>query len=145
MIKAGKRAAAMYQRCPMSVSIHRNRAAKQSRGRGRPEPQSNLVLDLRKRLGLSQALFARLIPVSVRTLASLESSSAPSEATARRIKELSRLTDSLTEIIKRESLGKWLQTPNHAFDSLKPLEVIERGEIDRIWSMIYFLRSGVAS
>jgi hypothetical protein len=29
--------------------------------------------------------------------------------------------------------------------TLKPLEVIDRGEGDRIWSMIYFLRSGVPS
>jgi hypothetical protein len=28
---------------------------------------------------------------------------------------------------------------------LKPIEVIERGEVDRIWQMIFFLRSGVAS
>ena len=57
--------------------------------------------------------------------------------------ELARLADALSEVIKEDSVGKWLQTPNEAFDGLKPLEVIERGEPDRIWSMIYFLRSGV--
>jgi hypothetical protein len=31
------------------------------------------------------------------------------------------------------------------FDGLKPIEVIERGEVDRIWQMIVYLRSGVAS
>jgi hypothetical protein len=40
---------------------------------------------------------------------------------------------------------QWLQTPNPAFGELKPLEVIERGEIDRLWSMIFYLESGVAS
>lgn len=49
------------------------------------------------------------------------------------------------EVIDPDFLGRWLQTPNDAFDGLKPLEVIDRGESDRIWSMIYFLRSGVAS
>jgi hypothetical protein len=39
----------------------------------------------------------------------------------------------------------WLATPNEAFDGLKPLEVIERGEIDRLWNMIFHLESGVAS
>lgn len=33
--------------------------------------------------------------------------------------------------------------PNDAFDRLKPVEVIERGEIDPVWSMIYLPRSGV--
>lgn len=34
-------------------------------------------------------------------------------------------------------------TPNDAFDGLKPLETIERGEIDRLWDMAYRLRSGM--
>jgi Protein of unknown function (DUF2384) len=48
----------------------------------------------------------------------------------------------LTEVLKSESIEQWLLTPNDAFGNLTPLEVIERGESDRIWSMIYFLRSG---
>jgi Protein of unknown function (DUF2384) len=78
-------------------------------------------------------------------LASLESGSPPTDAVYRRLIELRRMTSALPEVMKKESLGKWLQTPNEAFDGLKPLEVIERGESDRLWSMIYFLRSGVPS
>jgi Antitoxin Xre/MbcA/ParS C-terminal toxin-binding domain len=72
-----------------------------------------------------------------------EQATMPTESVARRLLELKRLTSALSEVMKKESLGKWLQTPNEAFDGLKPIEVIERGEIDRIWAMIYFLRSGV--
>ena len=108
-------------------------------------PKPGTVLDLRNRLGLNQPGFARLLAVSVRSLATLEAGSLPSDAVARRFNELRRLTQALAEVMKKESLGKWLQTPNEAFDGLKPLEVIERGESDRIWSMIYFLRSGAAS
>lgn len=104
-----------------------------------------MVADLRKRLQVNQAVFARLLPVSVRTLATLESGSPPTEVVARRLIELLRLTNALAEVMKKESLGKWLQTPNEAFDGLKPLEVMDRGESDRLWSMIYFLRSGVPS
>jgi hypothetical protein len=104
-----------------------------------------VVAELRNRLQLTQAVFARLLPVSVRSLATLESGSPPTEVVARRLIELRRLTNALTEVIKKEALGKWLQTPNDAFGGLKPLEVIDRGESDRIWSMIYFLRSGVPS
>lgn len=98
---------------------------------------------LRIRLGLSQPVFARLLPASTRSIASLEAGAAPSEAIVRRLTELDRLTAALSEVVKKETLGSWLQTPNSAFDNLKPIEVIERGESDRIWSMIYFLRSGV--
>lgn len=104
-----------------------------------------MVLDLRNRLQLNQTVFARLLPVSVRSLATLESGVPPTEVIARRLIELRRLINALSEVIKKDSLGAWLQTPNDAFDGLKPLEVIDRGESDRIWSMIYFLRSGVPS
>jgi hypothetical protein len=42
-------------------------------------------------------------------------------------------------------LGNWFRAPNLAFDGLKPVEVIERGESDRLWEMAYYLRSGVPS
>lgn len=46
--------------------------------------------------------------------------------------KLERLISALAEVMKRESIGPWLQSPNQAFEGLKPLEVIDRGEIDRI-------------
>jgi hypothetical protein len=39
-------------------------------------------------------------------------------------------------------VGEWLKTPNEAFDGSTPLQVIERGESDRIWRMIYQLQTG---
>ncbi len=106
---------------------------------------STAVGILRDRLALTQVEFARLLAVSVRSLASLEGGSALSEPVARRLNEIERLTAALVEVIREESLGKWLRTPNQAFAGLKPLELIERGESDRLWEMIYFLRSGVPS
>lgn len=101
------------------------------------------VVVLRKKLKLKQAEFARLVPVSQRSLATLESGTPPTQAIARRLIELQRLTESLSEIMHEDSLGTWLQTPNEAFDGLKPIEVIDRGESDRLWEMIYSLRSGI--
>jgi hypothetical protein len=56
--------------------------------------------------------------------------------------ELQRLQQALAGVIKPTYVGEWLQNPNPAFDGLKPLEVIERGQIDRIWRMIHLLESG---
>jgi Protein of unknown function (DUF2384) len=47
--------------------------------------------------------------------------------------------------MKPEFIAEWLSTPNEEFDGLKPLEVIERGEMDRLWDMIFYLESGIAS
>jgi DNA-binding transcriptional regulator YiaG len=100
---------------------------------------------LREKLGLTQPEFAGLLPVSVRTLATLEKGTPPTDPVARRLTELERLTKALSEVIRGSAIGKWLKTTNPAFGGLKPLEVIDRGESDRLWEMIYFLRSGVAS
>lgn len=59
--------------------------------------------------------------------------------------ERENLMRALSEVIREDALEEWLKTANPAFGGLKPLEVIDRGESDRLWEMIYFLRSGVAS
>ena len=101
------------------------------------------MVELRSRLGLSRDVFARLLPVSTRSLATIESGEKPSDSVRRRMTELRRIVDALAEVMVSEAIGDWITTPNDAFDGLKPLEVIERGEVDRIWQMIFLLRSGV--
>ena len=100
---------------------------------------------LRTSIDLTQAEFAKLFPISIRSLAGIESGTAPSESATRRFQELNRLIAALGEIMRTASIGTWLLTPNNAFDGLKPIEVIDRGEIDRLWSMIFYLRSGSPS
>ena len=68
-----------------------------------------------------------------------------SEPSLRRIREIERLRDRLAEIVSADTIPAWLDTPNPAFDGLRPLEVIERGEVDRLWKMLFYLESGVAS
>ena len=41
-----------------------------------------------------------------------------------------------------EEVGRWMKTANPAFDGSTPMQVIERGEIDRIWRMLYDVESG---
>ncbi len=108
-----------------------------------PSSHGGTMLELRSRLGLSRDVFARLLPISTRSLATLESGKEPSDAVRRRMTELRRIVDALEEVIVPEAIGEWMITPNDAFDGLKPLEVMERGEVDRIWQMIFVLRSGM--
>ncbi len=105
--------------------------------KGRPK------LELRNRLGMPREVFGRLVNVSVRTIADVESKQKKPEKLLRNYVEVKRLCDGLSEVVEPASLGDWLKTPNDAFDGLKPLEVIERGEIDRLWEMFYRLRSGM--
>jgi len=103
----------------------------------------NEVRTLREKLGLSRRLFSRLSQYSERAIAEWESGERLAAASKQRMQELGRLQRGLASVMDEDYLGEWLQTPNDAFDGLKPLEVIERGHIDRIWRMIYQMESGV--
>jgi len=100
-------------------------------------------LAIRKSLGFNRSLFARVLVTSERNLASIESGKRAGLAVNRSINELERLVAALSEVVEPNVIGEWMKTPNDAFAGLKPLEVIERGESDRIWQMIYEMRSGV--
>jgi DNA-binding XRE family transcriptional regulator len=113
-----------------------------SRVSKRGEHTRPAAVGLRERFLLTQAQFAPLLSVSIRSLASLETGVPPTPTVARRISELMRLAQALAEVIDRKAIGGWMLTPNAAFDGLKPVEVIERGEVDRIWAMVHALRSG---
>lgn len=48
----------------------------------------------------------------------------------------------LARVMNPAQVGRWLKAPNPAFDGSTPLQVVERGELDRIWRMLYDLESG---
>jgi hypothetical protein len=103
---------------------------------------SNLVGEVRGALGLSRRLFGRLTGYSERAIAGWEAGRELSEASRQRMLETRRLERALAGVMKPSRIGAWLEEPNRAFRGLKPLEVIERGEIDRIWRMLFELESG---
>jgi transcriptional regulator with XRE-family HTH domain len=104
-----------------------------------------LAAALRTKLGIPRKVFSRLTGFSERVIANWENGKPMSEPSLRRIREIERLRDRLAEVVNPQAIPAWLDTPNNAFDGLKPLEVIERGEVDRLWKMLFYLESGVAS
>lgn len=105
---------------------------------------SGVILEgLRKEMGLNQAEFARLVGLSARTVAAWEGGMNLKESSFRNIVQIGRLYSHLRKVFPDDStLGTWLRTPNSAFEGKKPLEVIERGQIDLVWRMVYRLESG---
>ena len=83
--------------------------------------------------------------LSERTVATWEDGGRINDADVRAIKAVERFLGELAEVVRQEAIVPWLETPNEAFGHLKPIEVIERGEMDRLWRMLYFLGSGAAS
>ena len=85
----------------------------------------------------------RLMGVSVRTIAYWKSGKKQLPANQQRFTEIKRLFDALSDtVIDAQALAKWLRKPNRAFQDLSPLQVIERGESDRIWRMLWELGEG---
>lgn len=95
------------------------------------------VAALRQSLGLTRKSFSRLTGYSERAIAEWESGKEQSDSSRQRLTEIHRLQQSLAEVMPSEEIGSWLLWPNEALDGFKPLEVVERGEIDRIWRLLY--------
>ena len=63
--------------------------------------------------------------------------------TCSKLMEIDRLIEALAHVVREDFIGPWLIRPNDAFGGLKPLEVIERGEVDRLWRMVHEIGSGM--
>lgn len=93
---------------------------------------------------LSNEVVSRVTGASPRTVSYWNAGTAPQRSSVQKIKEVTRLFDALADIIKGSVIGEWLQRPNKQFDGSTPLQVIERGETDRLWRMIWQLRESNA-
>jgi DNA-binding transcriptional regulator YiaG len=126
----------------------RKKAAKQAPARRRTVEVTPVVREvptLRNEFGISRKALARMTGLSERTLATWEGGGKINAAGQRAITAVERLLRELAEVIRKEAIADWLETPSEGFSGLKPVEVMERGEADRIWRMVYFLGSGTAS
>ena len=101
------------------------------------------VKAVRDEFGLKQTQMSRMLGISPRKLSELESQSKdPRPETKRRLTELERLRKALDEIMDAGDIAAWMEEPNDAFDGSTPLQVVERGEVDRLWQMIFAIRTG---
>jgi transcriptional regulator with XRE-family HTH domain len=111
---------------------------------GLSTPGWRSLRELREDLGLTQAELGRALGFSTRWVAAQEATEAQAPA-ERRVMELARLYEGLCRVVQPQSIKGWFNRPNPAFEGMKPLEVVERGQIDRLWQMIFYLESGLAS
>ncbi len=106
------------------------------------QPSSISIPAFCKRYHLVRNDLSRLTQYSPRAVAKWVAGDTPSAAAQKQLKELVRLFDALCNVMETNYIGEWLKTANPAFDNSTPLQVIERGEADRIWHMIYQLETG---
>ena len=99
------------------------------------------VAVLSKDYGLKREDLVRLTGFSLRALADWAAGKFPSQPAQRRLHEVRRLLDALAEVVHQTSIPAWLHRKNSGFEGMTPLQVIEVGEMDRLWSMVYDLGS----
>ena len=111
-------------------------------GSGKGHVADRLSKQFARRYQVSYEALTRMTGFSLRAVSNWSQGSKPSSSTARRLTEMQRLFTALENLVSPEAIGPWLKDPNPAFDGSTPLQVIERGESDRIWRMVYELESG---
>ena len=107
-----------------------------------PASATAAIRQLRLLLKMPRPIFARLMGCSERALANWETGRPIQHIYKSRLNELRKLHDELAEVTESASIGAWFTTPNEEFGGMKPVELIERGEMFRIWRMVFFLKSG---
>ena len=91
---------------------------------------------------MNRTTFAWLANISERTLATYEKHPQLSPPTKAQVTEAVRLIKALSELIPVHELAAWLEASNPGFDGRTPKELIEAGEPDLLWEMIYQTRHG---
>lgn len=92
--------------------------------------------------GVTRDAITRMTGFSPRAVANWSSGKPPGPSAQKKLTELTRLFDALSELVDPKALASWLKTSNPGFEGSTPLQVIERGETDRLWRMIWQLEAG---
>ena len=103
---------------------------------------ADLLRHYRATFNLAQPTVVRLTGFSPRSVAKWSQGESPSPKQETALVEMDRLLDGLARVMEPAQVGRWLKVPNPAFEGSTPLQVVERGEIDRIWRMVFDLESG---
>lgn len=58
------------------------------------------------------------------------------------VEKFSAFKKRLSSVVKEEYIEEWLQNPNKAFNGKKPIDLVNEGNFDPLFEMIYRLESG---
>jgi hypothetical protein len=103
---------------------------------------AGLLQHYRSAFNMPQPVVVRLTGFSPRSVAKWSQGVSPSPKQEKALAEMDRLLDGLSRVMQPAQIGRWIKSPNQAFDGSTPLQIVERGEIDRLWRMLFDLESG---
>lgn len=100
------------------------------------------VRAVREALGLTQAEFAHMTRISLKSITNWENGHPISGAFERVLREIEALQQALSRNLAPETIGNWLRKPNPYFGGKSPAQLVEHGQTERLWRFIYRLEAG---
>lgn len=95
------------------------------------------IKDVCRKISISLDTFTRLLGVSRRAVGGwISGNENPNKSNQKKLNELFRLFTALNGLVDLNKIGPWLEQANLNLNGATPIEVIERGESDRIWRLI---------
>jgi Predicted transcriptional regulator len=101
------------------------------------------IKDLRKFFNLSQERFAHVIGYTSRSVAGWENGAPISRHAVRAIQNLRSIKERLEALFEGKEIKRWLHTPNSMFNGKTPIDMMTRGETDRILQALIRLEEGI--
>lgn len=108
-----------------------------------PAREGDRLTRLRADLGWSRNQLARVMNASERAIVNWESGDPISPVYAAKMREIQSLYDELKQLMKPKEVGLWLLTEMDEFENRSPADLISRGEAGRVWTSLFYLRSGM--
>lgn len=107
------------------------------------KPEKPDLAKLRAALGWSRNQLARVMNASERALVNWEQGDPISPVYAAKLREIHSLRLELGHLMKTEAIGPWLLTEMEEFEGRTPADLLRDGEAGRLWSSLFYLRSGM--
>lgn len=99
---------------------------------------------VRDSLDATQQQFSAISGISVRKLSAIErGEQRPNPDDIRRFNELRRLREELAHVVAPSVIGDWIRMPNQYLGGHSPAHLIEAGESDRLWRLIWQLQDNI--
>jgi transcriptional regulator with XRE-family HTH domain len=98
---------------------------------------------IREEAGLSTHDVARILGTTSRTVFRWASGRTPRGESRERLLELAAVVDLLSRVMRPESASAWLFDPNPLLDMERPVDLIGRGDYQRVCAAIAAIAEGV--
>ena len=109
----------------------------------RNKPEKLTLAKLRSALGWSRNQLAHVMNASDRALVNWEAGDPISPIYAAKLREIQSVFNELKQLMKPDEIGPWLLTEMEEFENRTPADLISKGETGRLWTSLFYLRSGM--